>query len=64
MFAGSGANIDKPVSCFYGFLVMLDDYQGIAQITQIMQGMDQPLIIALMEADRRLIQDIHDPYQA
>ena len=43
---------------------MLDDYQGIAQITQIMQGMDQPLIIALMEADRRLIQDIHDPYQA
>ena len=42
---------------------MLDDDDGVAQIPQMEQGLEQPFVIALVQTDTRFIQHIHDPHQ-
>ena len=42
---------------------MFDDNQGIADIPQSFQGRKQLVIIPLMQANRRLVEDIQNPYQ-
>src|SRR5690606_39418839 len=39
--------------------VVLDDDHGIAEIAQMEQRLEQALVVALMQADRRLVEDIH-----
>ena len=39
-------------------LVMLDHDDGIPQITELLQRMDEAHIVSLVEADARLIEDI------
>ena len=39
-------------------LVVLDDDDGIPQITELLQRMDEAHIVSLMEAYARLIEDI------
>ena len=39
-------------------LVMLDDDDGIPQITELLQRMDEAHIVSLVEANARLIEDI------
>ena len=39
---------------------MLYDQNGVTDVRQIPQGLDQPLVIALVEADTRLVQDVGD----
>ena len=43
---------------------MFDDDEGIAQIAQVAQGVEEAVIIPLMEADRRFIENIEDADQA
>ena len=43
---------------------MLHHDQGVAQIAQVLQGADQPLIISLVQANRRLIQNVQHARQA
>ena len=45
-------------------LVMLDHDDGVAQIAQPPQRVEQPRIVALMQTDRRLVQHIEDARQA
>ena len=47
-----------------GVFIMLDDNHRIAQITQMNQRAEQTFVIALMQADGRLIQHIHHADQA
>ena len=39
-------------------LVVLDDDDGIPQITELLQRMDEAHIVSLVETDARLIKDI------
>ena len=51
MNAGSGAEIDDIVGGLDGFLVMLDDDDGIAEIAQAAQRFQKARIVTLVQAD-------------
>src|SRR6202041_2668775 len=62
--ACSGAEIEDVVGMANGLLVMLDDQDRVAQVAQRFERDDQPHIVTLMQADRRLIEHIENPAQA
>ena len=61
MLAGTRPNIDNIVGCHHGFFVVFHHNQGIAQVPHLSQRLNETGVIALVETDRRLIQDIEDP---
>ena len=56
--AGSGAEVDDQIGGPHGVFVVLDDHHGVAQIAQLRNRREQPLIVAGMQPDRRLVQDV------
>ena len=62
--AGAGAHVDQIVGRADRVLVVLYHQHRISDVRQIAQGTDQPLIIALMQANRRFIKHIHHAHQA
>ncbi len=64
MHTGAGTNVQQIVGCANRFLVVLDDNHRIAEVAQMLEGADQPVIIALVQADARLIQHIKNAHQA
>ena len=61
--AGAGTDIDDVVGAADGVLVMLDDDHRIAEIAQVGQRFQQPLVVTLMQADRRFVEHIHHAHQ-
>ena len=59
--ARSGAYINDVVGSAHGVLIVLDDYERIAEIAQILKRFQKLLVIALVQADARLIEDIQHP---
>ena len=64
VLAGAGADVDDPVRDLDGVLVVLDDDQGVAEVLETDEGLDQPMVVALVEPDRRLVEDVEDTDQA
>ena len=64
MLAGAGAHVDDPVGRAHGVFVVLDHDQGVAQVAQPLQRVDQPRVVALVQADARLVQDVQHAHQA
>ncbi len=62
--ARAGAQIDHMIGLADGILVVFDHDHRVAEIAQIDQRVEQALIVALMQADRRLIQNVHDADQS
>ena len=46
-----------------GLLVVLDDQHRIAQLAQLFQGLNEPVVVALVQADRGLIQNVEHAAQ-
>ena len=63
VYTCTGANIDDVVSVTDGVLIVLHYQHGIAEVAQVNQRLEQALVIPLMEADGRFIEDIHDANQ-
>ena len=61
--ARAGAQIDDVVGLPDRLFVMLHDDHRVAEIAQIDQSVEQPLIVALMQTDGGLIEDVHHPDQ-
>jgi hypothetical protein len=40
-------------------LVVLDHDHGVAEVAQVQQRVQQPLVVALVQADGRLVEDVH-----
>ena len=64
MRAGARPHIQQMVCRHHGFCIVLDHHHRVAQVTQAQQGLEQAPIIALMETDRRLVEDIEDADKA
>ena len=47
-----------------GVLVVLDDDQRVAEVAQPGQRLDQPVVVALVQPDRRLVEDVEHADQA
>src|SRR5207253_1325514 len=43
-----------------GILVVLDDDDGVAHVAQAFEAPQQAVVVAGMQADRRLIEDVQD----
>ena len=58
MNAGFRPHVQQPVRCLNGFQIVFDDDHRIAEVAQTLQCGDQPGVIALVQPDRRLIENI------
>ena len=61
--AGARTQIDDVIGLADRILVVLDHDDRVAEIAQIDQRVEQALIVALMQADRGLIENVHDADQ-
>ena len=61
--SGAGAYIHNKVRLPHGILVMLHHNEGIAQIPELFQGHKQLVIVTLVKADGRLVQNIQNACQ-
>ena len=59
-----GPEIDDVIRRADRILVVLDDDHRVADVAQAMQRVEQALVVALVQADRRLVQDVHDAHQS
>ena len=60
----AGAHIDDVIGGADRVLVMLDDEDGVAEIAQAAQRGEQHVVVALMQADAGLVEDVEDAGQA
>jgi hypothetical protein len=47
-----------------GVFVVLDDEDGVAQVAQLFEGLDEAVVVALMQADGGLVEDVEHAAQA
>ena len=64
VLAGARADVDDVVGRAHRVLVVLDDDHGVAEVAQPLQRRDQALVVALVQADRRLVEDVEHAHQA
>ena len=64
MHARTGADVDDVVGAADGVLVVLDDDHGVADVAQLLERLQQAVVVALVQADRRLVEDVHDAGEA
>ena len=61
MQAGARPHVDDVVGAVDRFLVVLDDDDGVSGVAQAYQGVDQAAVVALVQPDRGLVEDVHHP---
>src|SRR5699024_10434571 len=61
---GTGTDVDDPVGGQDGVFVVLDDDQGVAQVTQPGQGVQQTAVVPLVQADTGFVQYVQHAHQA
>ena len=64
MHARPRTNIKHIIGLADGLFVMLNHDHRIALIAQVLQRRQQPVIVALVQTDRRLVEHIEHPRQA
>lgn len=64
MLAGTRPEVDHVIGRADRLLIMLDHYDGVAEVSQAPERGEQPRVIALVEADARLVEDIQHPDEA
>ena len=62
--AGAGADVDDVVGGADRVLVVLDDEDGVAEIAQALERLEQARVVALMQADRRLVEHVEHAGEA
>ena len=58
LLAGAETEIDDVIGHLDHVGVVFDDEHGVALIAELAQDVDQPLVVARMEPDRRLIEHV------
>jgi hypothetical protein len=62
--AGAGAHVDDMVGGADRVLVMLDHEHGVAEAAQALERFEQAVVVLLVEADRRLVEDVEHAGEA
>ncbi len=62
--AGAGADVDDVVGGADGVLVVFHHQHRVAQVAQPGEGVEQPFVIALVQADGGLVEHVHHAHQA
>ena len=61
--AGTGAYVHDIVCRQHHVLVVLHDDDGVAQVAQLFQRVDEPLVVTLVQADARLVENVEHVHQ-
>ena len=61
VFAGSRPQIDDSIGRVHDLRVVLHNQDGIAEVTQVMQDLDEPLGITIVQADGRFVETYSVP---
>ena len=64
MDAGAGPHVDDEVGRQDGIVIVLHHDHGVADVAQCLECGEQAIIVALVQADGRLVEHIHDAGQA
>ena len=59
----AGAYVDDIVGGAHGVLVVFHNQKGVAQVPQLLQGLQQLVVVPLVQADGGLVQDIQHPHE-
>ncbi len=59
----AGTEVHQPVGAAHDRLVVLDDNHRVAAVPQAFQGGNETVVVAGVQADRRLVQDVARAYQ-
>ena len=59
----TGADVDEIVRRAHGVLIVLDDDERVAEVTQLAQRGQQLFVIALVQADGRLVENIQHAHE-
>ena len=62
--AGTGTEVDDVIGREDGLLVVFDDDHRVTDVPQMRQRAEQALVVALVQADRRFVEDVHDADQS
>jgi hypothetical protein len=62
--ARAQAHVDHMVGGAHHVFVMLHHQHAVADVAQVFQGVDQAVVVALVQADAGLVQHIHHAGQA
>ena len=60
MHAGSRADVQNGVRGADGFFVVFHHEHRVAQVAQVLERTQQARVVALMQPDGRLVEDVHD----
>ncbi len=55
--------IDHVVRGEYRVAVVLDHDHGVAEIAELLEGLDQALVVPVVETDARLVEDVEDSHE-
>ena len=58
VLARARPHVDEPVGRAHHLLVVLDHEHGVAEVAEPLERPDQPAVVALVEPDRRLVEDV------
>ena len=59
-----GTDVDDVVGSTHHLLIMLDDDNSVAQVSQTVNDTDEALGITLVQTDTRFVQDVERAYEA
>ncbi len=62
--AGAGAEVENVIGVPDGVGIVLDDEHGVAEVAQAGQRAQQAVVVALVQADAGLVQDVEHAHQA
>ena len=61
MHAGPWPHVNDMVGGAHHVLVVLHHQDAVADIAQVLQGVNEAVVVALMQANTGFVQDIHHP---
>ena len=64
MDAGAWPHVNHMIGCADHVFIMLDNQHAVADVPQVFEGADQPVVVALVQSDAGLVKYIHNPGQA
>ena len=64
MRARAGADVDEVVRRAHRVLIVLDNDERVAKVAQSLERGEQLVVVALVQSDGRLVEDIEDAHQA
>ena len=64
MHASARAHVDHMVSGADHVFVVLHHQHAVADVAQVLQGVDQALVVALVQADAGLVEHVHHAGEA